>query len=212
MLSSLCINYGVKTHGLVLPNGRSADDFAPRCKEPFILSAGRLWDDAKNVRALEAVAPRLGWPVCVAGSTRRPGGGEREPCHVRALGELSQDELAAHLGRAAIYALPARYEPFGQSVLEAALAGCALVLGDLPSLREVWADAAVYVPPDDHAALRDALLCLIEHDVLRERMVTRARARAAAYSPGRMADAYLAAYRSLPTTSNSMHREAACAS
>ncbi len=32
--------------------------------------------------------------------------------------------------------LPARYEPFGLSVLEAALSGCALVLGDIPSLRE----------------------------------------------------------------------------
>ena len=34
--------------------------------------------------------------------------------------------------------LPARYEPFGLSILEAALSGCALVLGDLPSLRELW--------------------------------------------------------------------------
>ena len=32
--------------------------------------------------------------------------------------------------------------------------GCALVLGDLPSLREVWGDAALYVRPDDHASAR----------------------------------------------------------
>ena len=38
---------------------------------------------------------------------------------------------------------------FGFSVLEAALSGCALVLGDIPSLREIWGDAALFVPPDD---------------------------------------------------------------
>ena len=56
------------------------------------------------------------------------------------------------MGRAAIYALPARYEPFGLSILEAALSGCALVIGDIPSLREIWADAALFVPSDGHDA------------------------------------------------------------
>jgi glycogen synthase len=54
--------------------------------------------------------------------------------------------------RASIYALPARYEPFGLSALEAALSGCALILGDIPSLREVWLEAAPYVSPDDESA------------------------------------------------------------
>jgi hypothetical protein len=57
---------------------------------------------------------------------------------VRCLGPLEASELAGWMHRAAIYALPARYEPFGLSALEAAQAGCALVLGDLSSLREVW--------------------------------------------------------------------------
>ena len=63
------------------------------------------------------------------------------------LGRLSAGELADWYARAAIYALPARYEPFGLSALEAALSGCALVLGDIPSLREIWGDAALFVPP-----------------------------------------------------------------
>ena len=57
----------------------------------------------------------------------------------------------------AIYASPARYEPFGLGVLEAALSSCALVLGDSPTLREPWSDAALFVPPDDHDALLTAL-------------------------------------------------------
>ena len=42
------------------------------------------------------------------------------------LGVLSPAEMAGHLGRAAIFAAPARYEPFGLAILEAAASGCAL--------------------------------------------------------------------------------------
>ena len=125
-----------------MSNGRAALTAAPVVKEPFILAVGRLWDEAKNVAALERVAPRLGWPVSVAGEEAHPGGGQVRPGHVRRLGRLAPEALAPWFARASIYALPARYEPFGLSALEAALAGCALVLGDIPSLREVWGDAA----------------------------------------------------------------------
>jgi glycosyltransferase involved in cell wall biosynthesis len=110
------------------------------------------------------------------------------------LGELPPDELAEWMARASIYALPARYEPFGLSVLEAALAGCALVLGDLPSLREVWEQAAVYVPPGDPGALQHALAALIRDPLLRGVLAASARARAARFTPACMAEAYRALY------------------
>jgi len=197
MLDSLTQNYGHARGGLVLPNARSPAAYAPAHKEPFVLSAGRLWDAAKNLSALEAVAPRLAWPVCVAGSHAQPTGGVRETHGVQALGELPPEALAAQFARAAIYALPARYEPFGQTALEAALSGCALVLGDVPSLREVWGPAAMYVPPEDHEALYTALRRLIASKSLREHHARKARARALQFSPQRMVDAYLAAYRAV---------------
>lgn len=194
MLTSLTQNYGHARGGVVLPNARSPAAYAPARKEPFVLSAGRLWDAAKNLSALEAVAPRLPWPVFVAGSNVQPDGGVREAHGVTPLGQLSPEALAAQFSRAAIYALPARYEPFGQTALEAALSGCALVLGDMPSLREVWGTTAVYVPPDDHEALHDALRRLIADKPLRARLARRARARALQFPPERMVDAYLGAY------------------
>ena len=105
------------------------------------------------------------------------------------------------MGRASIYVLPARYEPFGLAALEAALAGCALVLGDIPSLREVWEEAAVFVPPDDTDMLARALRRLVSEPVLRSRMSTLARTRALEFSPERMADAYLAVYADLDRAS-----------
>jgi glycosyltransferase involved in cell wall biosynthesis len=111
------------------------------------------------------------------------------------VGRLSSNDLAAWYARAAIYALPACYEPFWLSALEAALSGCALVLGDIPSLREVWADAAVFVPPNEPKRLESALRELIETPSLRERMAELARSRARNYTPVRMASEYMASYK-----------------
>ncbi|MDB5296059.1 MAG: glycosyl transferase group 1, partial [Phycisphaerales bacterium] len=179
-------------------------------KEPFVLTAGRLWDEAKNVAALAAVAPGLPWPVRVAGEARHPGGtmtatsgatGDAGPAtpNLYPLGRLDEAEMAHAFARAAIYCLPARYEPFGLSALEAGLSGCALVLGDIPSLREVWGDAAVYVPPADHGALRDALVGLIGRPDERRARAEQALARARRYVSAPMAAAYVGAYKGLRT-------------
>ncbi len=198
LMSALVRHYGALERAAVIPHGRRAEDFLPsQVREPFILSSGRLWDEAKNVAALETVAPSLNWPVMVAGETQHPMGGGVRMRHVRLLGRLSLKELAECMSRASIYALPARYEPFGLSALEAALAGCALVLGDIPSLREVWEDAAVFVTPDDPDMLSRALRRLATEPVLRARMATLARTRALQFTPELQAESYLTAYTEL---------------
>ncbi|MFN3649259.1 MAG: glycosyltransferase family 4 protein [Armatimonadota bacterium] len=197
MLDAITRLYGSFPEGVVLPNGRAPEAFSPRQKEPFVLSAGRLWDDAKNLSALAAVAPKVGWPVHVAGSLEHPSGRTEPAAGVECLGRLEPPVLAEQLARAAIYAHPARYEPFGLAVLEAAYSGCALVLGDIPSLREVWGDAATFVRPDDSEALLAALVRLIERPEERARMALRARARAFDYTAEAMADRYVETYRRL---------------
>jgi glycosyltransferase involved in cell wall biosynthesis len=194
MLASLAEHYGPLPEARVIPNGRDSKLFRPTAKENMIFSAGRLWDEAKNLAALETVAPRLPWPVFVAGESQHPDGGEIRPHNTRLLGRLSQRALSAWLGRSSIYALPARYEPFGLSVLEAALAGCALVLGDLPSLRETWRNRAVFVPPDDPEALEREIVSLIENPDRRQSLAAGAHKRALEYTPERMVDGYLQAY------------------
>ena len=110
---------------------------------------------------------------------------------------VAPEALIPWFARASIFVLPARYEPFGLSALEAALAGCALVLGDIPSLREIWRDAALFVAPDDAGALAEALQALIRDPARRSDLAARAHARGLLYSPRRMAEGYLAAYHDL---------------
>ena len=220
MLSALEKHYGPLKSGCVVSNGRDSSLFQPGAKDEFILTAGRLWDEGKNVAALERIAPHLAWPVYVAGEEKHPDfnvRGQGRTNHVHTLGRLSHETLASWYSRAAIYALPARYEPFGLSVLEAALAGCALVLGDIPSLREVWGAAAVFVQPDDHGALRAALEELIASSARRKELAHRSRLRALYFTPERMAQGYLETYDALRTTGGPNIRDeqeviAACAS
>ena len=196
LLDDVCREYGSVARSRVIPNGSSAVEAAlqPRAKEPLVLTAGRLWDEAKNVGSVCAAAPHVSWPVYLAGTAEGPSG--RFVCSgaTTYLGQLASAEMAEWFQRAAIYALPARYEPFGLSVVEAAAAGCALVLGDIRTLRENWTGAAVFVPPDNRRALAAAIEELIGDSERREALAALSRERARRFTVGAMADAYVAAY------------------
>lgn len=181
----------------VVANGIDVRAFRPLPKEGVVMAAGRVWDKAKNLALLDAIAADIPWPVAIAGDPDPPHGESVRLARVRRLGRLSAGEMARRLGAAAIFAAPARYEPFGLAVLEAAACGCALALGDIPSLRENWDGAAVFVPPDDAAAWRAALARLIADAGERARLQAAARARAGRFPIARMAAAYEALYREL---------------
>jgi glycogen(starch) synthase len=170
-------------------------------KQRYVLAAGRVWDAAKNVGALQAVARAVPWPIAVAGEVTAPGASASlEFADLQLLGLLAPDELAACMQQAAIFAAPAAYEPFGLSILEAAGHRCALVLGDIPSLRELWNECALFVDPRDPGALAEALNLLIEDAPLRERLAESAQQRAQSYGLEQMARAYLQLYHSLHQT------------
>src|SRR5262249_47129293 len=139
----------------------------------------------------------LAWPVIVAGSETTPNGARRALEGVSALGTLDRASFASWSSRAAIGAFPVRYEPFGLAILETALAGAALVLGDIPSLRELWDGAALFVPPDDERALEAVLRSLIGDEHRRGAYAERARKRAERFSAERMAAAYVSLYEEL---------------
>jgi glycogen(starch) synthase len=201
MLRALREEYGALETGRVIPNAHVPAGAPAAAKANLIFAAGRVWDQAKNLKALCDVAPSLAWPVYVAGDRVSPADAREEPVGaVRWLGRLPGHVVKQWHERAAIYALPARYEPFGLSVLEAASAGCALVLGDIPSLRENWDGAAVFVDPDDRSGLAAQLGRLIEDPDERQALAARAVQRASQFTVARMIGAYSELYASAPRT------------
>ena len=195
MLDVLAQHYGGIKQGWVIHNARDFTGFQSATKLPQIFAAGRAWDRAKNLSLLNVAAARVNWPVFLAGDCQHPEGGVANFSSVRCLGKLEATAMQRHLAESAIYALPACYEPFGLSALEAGLCKCALVLGDIPSLREVWEDAAVFVDPADADGLAGTLNRLTANEVWRTEMGERARKRALQYSISTMVDRYLEAYR-----------------
>jgi glycogen(starch) synthase len=172
----------------VIPNGRSVPLTAPQApREELVITVGRLWDEAKNAALLARAAPGIHGTVMLIGPGELDG--------VRGTGPLPGAEVLGWMRRACIFVEPARYEPFGLAALEAALSGCALVLGDIPSLREVWGDAAVYVSGEDPDELAATVNALLTDRRRREHAAQAAQDRARRYTPASMVIAYRRAYR-----------------
>jgi glycogen(starch) synthase len=191
MLSSLQQHYDWSGNGIVIPNGRPAPESVEE-KRPGIVSIGRFWDEAKGVRLLSEVAAQVSWPIYLVGDQ------ERKPADnltaLRTLGKLSSAEVSDVLNRAMIYAAPVLYEPFGLAILEAGLRRCALVLSDLPALREIWQESAIFVDPRNHPEWRDKLNWLADDAVARNKLADRARARALEFSGELMCRRYAGLY------------------
>lgn len=215
MLDDLRLNYGTIAPGKVIYNGCAAPPAISIQREPFIFAAGRLWDEAKNIGLLAEIADRVDWPICVAGSAEHPDGhGPVKWKNLRMLGHLSQRQLYKTMARASLYALPAKYEPFGLTPLEAALHGCPLVLGDIGTLREVWGDAAAFAPPHAPEDWVQRLNSLINDRASRDRLAEKACRRARRYSLSRMTNDYYDTYCSLRrggrVASGNRHHERLC--
>jgi glycosyltransferase involved in cell wall biosynthesis len=190
-------HYRPRHSGHAIWNGAAASPAATG-KQPFILAAGRLWDEAKNVAAITAAARELDWPVRLAGPMTPPDGRDGDAVRgLETLGTLPHDEMNAQMRHASIFVEPALYEPFGLTVLEAALCGCALVLSDIHTFRELWDGAAQFVDPCDADALAHALNRLCRDEAARKRLAQAAQARGRRYSLDVMADQYRGLYRTL---------------
>ncbi|WP_428394812.1 glycosyltransferase family 4 protein [Lichenicoccus sp.] len=163
-------------------------------KQPFVLAAGRWWDEGKDAATLDRAAHASVWPVRMAGARRGPSGETVVTAHAEALGSLPPERLRALMQEAAIFVSTSRYEPFGLAVLEAASHHAALVLADIPSFRELWREAALFVPPGHADGFADAIATLAGDPGLRRRLALAAGAIAREFAPVRHLNGVLAAY------------------
>jgi glycosyltransferase involved in cell wall biosynthesis len=186
--------YHLDKQVLAVPNGRTPPDSRSLPQGDFAFTAARLWDEGKNVETLDRAAARIDAPFQAAGPTHGPNGARVKLDHLIGLGELGEARLGGLLSARPVFASAALYEPFGLSVLEAAQAGCALVLSDIPTHRELWEGAAIFAGARDDRAFAAAISDLLHDRETRRRFGDAARAHARKYTTARMARAMAQIY------------------
>lgn len=142
-----------------------------------VLAVG--WDRGRDYRTLADAVRGTGRTVeLVTKPTTLAGLDPAPEMHLR--GTVPFHEYLELLGRSKVVVVPTRTlaYPTGQSVaLEAAAAGCAVVVSDTPAMREYFTPGrtALMPPVGDAAALREAIERLLADDDLRGDLVARAR-------------------------------------
>jgi glycogen(starch) synthase len=186
MATSLANTFALPQTPTIIPNGRTLSGGTELGKRKLqAVTAGRLWDEAKNISLLAGLQSPI--PIMVAG--------EHDSAAVTAtldsatmLGTLGSEELLALFRESAIYICTSRYEPFGLAPLEAALCGCAVLAYDILSLREVWGSAALYF--DSGHSLSRLLHDLSNNAASLTAAQERSLARARTFTAERMASGY----------------------
>jgi glycosyltransferase involved in cell wall biosynthesis len=190
-------HYGLEALPRTVHHGRSPVAVPNGMPHDFVLTAGRLWDEGKNFGMLDAAAGRLGVPVRAAGPLAGPNGARVLFDNIHCLGTLGEEEYGRWLSARPVFVSAALHEPFGLAVLEAASAGCALVLSDIPTFRELWDEVAIFVDPRDEDGFARAIGDLVGDDFERAVLGRAARERAARYTPDAMAAQMANLYRGL---------------
>lgn len=108
--------------------------------------------------------------------------------HVRFLGFVPDETLAALYRMASVFVFPSLYEGFGLPPLEAMACGTPAIVSDRSSLPEVVGDGGLIVPADDPAAWTRALEAVVGDGGLASELRSRGIMRAAQFSWGRSAE------------------------
>jgi len=107
---------------------------------------------------------------------------------VQITGWVPRDELYSLYARARAFVYPSTFEGFGMPVLEALAAGLAVACSDIPPLREVAGDAALFFDPLDEDAVASGIERVMTDAALRERLATAGRERACQFTWQRAAE------------------------
>ncbi len=173
----------------VIHNGVRTEHFYPRSSQeigklrkqlnlqkPFVLSVGSL-DPRKNIGGLidawhmlpERIRDEMNL-VITGKSDRIFAFNLDKPCHesIRFTGYLPEADLPVLYTAARLFVFPSFFEGFGLPVLEAMACGTAVITSNTSSLKELAADNAATVRPDNAEAIAGAIEELLKSESRRE--------------------------------------------
>ena len=160
---------------VVIPNGTTnrANVAAPSPREPVVLYAGTIFNrrrvpdliesfalaarDVEGARLVIVGGDRTWPPQDLAAQARHHGVRDRVELR-RYVPESALNDL---YGRASAFVFLSEYEGFGMTPLEAMSAGVPVIVLDTAASREVYGDAAIFVPRGDIAATAAAIRRLL---------------------------------------------------
>jgi alpha-1,3-rhamnosyl/mannosyltransferase len=178
----------------VIPPGRPATPSLPAATSiegPFLLYVG-INKPHKNLPALVRAYAGLDHdapPLLVAGPID-PRFGEAQQAaeqaelagRVRFIGRVPDDRLAQLYSQATLLVVPSLAEGFGFPVLEGMTAGTPVACSNLPVLREVAGDAALYFDPGQTDSIREAIAEALRRPDLRAHLRARGLEQAGKFS------------------------------
>ena len=164
----ICVSSAVKN--IIETHCPKAKAYCVHDGVPIVSLPGKTLDSYPlSVLAVGACVPHKGHDVLSQASALLPDtefyvAGEG-PCRYPNLNYLGyQPDVGALMRKARLIVHPSREEGLGQSVIEAMMLGCELVVSDAGGLPELVGDTARVVPKEDSQALANAI-----HEILKEK-------------------------------------------
>ena len=135
------------------------------------------FDPRKNLSVLEpAIAQIPGSQLYVVGSSYKVFANttKAETKQIKYLGRVSDAVLANLYATSTALIFPSLYEGFGLPPIEAQMFGCPVLVSDIPVMREVCGNSAIYFDPNDAADLANKMHYILsiseeERDLIIER-------------------------------------------
>lgn len=145
--------------------------------KPFLLAVSSL-SPRKNFQAIIQALGKLdkiNFNVVIVGGTNQKVFGAQNKSlegNVTYLDHVSDNQLRALYEQAACFIYPSLYEGFGLPPLEAITCGCPVIASDIPPIREVCGEAALYCDPYDIADIADKINTMLSDETLRQQFIT----------------------------------------
>ena len=183
--------------------------------EIFFLYVAHTYPHKNHLKLLHAYSKLLRqkkncWPLVLRGESNVSGNSKKGNENINsAIQKLGLEEKVIRLPRlryrdlpllyssAGAVIFPSRFEGLGMPVLESMACGCPVAVSDLPVMREVAGNAALFFRHDSIDEIAFAMDTLQENQDLRDRMRTRGLERAQRFSRSAVIDTLLAVYKSI---------------